>query len=255
MARVTLDTSAGTGLYIEYSISAPDYVNARYTLTMSLQARKLNSNYGTYKESAACYLSGYGSFSVNYDQRSWNTSDYHTLKSVSVYVGFGSSYTMSGTLNLSGTTAGKLTGSSKVTMSSPSRLSYIEGLGSEFDLGAKATFTLKEMASALVTKITYKLGNATGTISSDAAAGSNSWTIPTSLATEFLTHEAECVITVSTYSGSTLIGSKTYPIDVIFIPTYIYNGSEWKKAIPYVYDGSEWVEAVPYVHNGSKWAA
>lgn len=33
----------------------------------------------------------------------------------------------------------------------------------------------------------------------------------------------------------------------------IYNGSQWKQAIPYIYNGSEWKQAIPYVYNGSEW--
>lgn len=33
----------------------------------------------------------------------------------------------------------------------------------------------------------------------------------------------------------------------------IYDGTEWKYAIPYIYNGSEWKQALPYVYNGSEW--
>ena len=255
MARVKLDSSAGTGLYIEYSISAPDYVNARYTLTMSLQAVKLSSSYGTWKASTPMSLSGFGSWSTSYNQSSWSVGSYHTLKSVSVYVGFGKSYTMSGKLDLSGTTAGTLSGSYKVTMSNPNRKSTLSGLPSKVALGDSCAFTLTEAAAALKTDITYSVGDATGTILSDAAAGSKKWTVPTSLATQFETHEISCTITVKTYSGATLIGANTYTVTLEFIPCYVHDGTEWHQAIPYVYDGSTWKEAIPYIHNGSEWAA
>lgn len=34
---------------------------------------------------------------------------------------------------------------------------------------------------------------------------------------------------------------------------YIYDGSQWRKAIPYIYDGTSWRKAIPYIYDGSKW--
>lgn len=33
----------------------------------------------------------------------------------------------------------------------------------------------------------------------------------------------------------------------------IYDGSNWRKAVPYIYDGSAWKKTMPYIYNGSTW--
>ena len=34
---------------------------------------------------------------------------------------------------------------------------------------------------------------------------------------------------------------------------YIYNGSNWQKAVPYIFNGSSWQQAQAYIFNGSQW--
>lgn len=54
------------------------------------------------------------------------------------------------------------------------------------------------------------------------------------------------------------IGSNSFTTGSAPAPTfnncvYIFNGSQWQKAIPYIYDGSQWREAIAYVYDGSQW--
>lgn len=43
-------------------------------------------------------------------------------------------------------------------------------------------------------------------------------------------------------------------INYKYYPTMkVYDGSDWKDAIPWVYDGTAWKHAIPLVYNGSKW--
>lgn len=76
-------------------------------------------------------------------------------------------------------------------------------------LGAAQTITITRYNTSFTHTLTYKYGNATGTIATGVGA-SYSWTPPTSLAAQFpAATSGVCTITCTTYSGSTNIGSST----------------------------------------------
>ena len=64
----------------------------------------------------------------------------------------------------------------------------------------------------------------------------------------------------SEYGGSNYSGGRIYwynDDEYQFIVNnacaWIYNGTEWKQAIPYIYNGTAWVRATPYIYNGTSW--
>lgn len=76
-------------------------------------------------------------------------------------------------------------------------------------LGTAQTITITRYNTSFTHTLTYKYGNATGTIATGVGA-SYSWTPPTSLAAQFpAATSGVCTITCTTYSGSTNIGSST----------------------------------------------
>lgn len=80
---------------------------------------------------------------------------------------------------------------------------------SSVDMGKSITISLPRASSSFDHTLTYKFGNATGTIGTDIST-SKAWTVPLSLASEIPNATSGTLtITVKTYNGSTLIGTKT----------------------------------------------
>lgn len=76
-------------------------------------------------------------------------------------------------------------------------------------LGTAQTITITRYNTSFTHTLSYKYGNATGTIATGVGT-SYSWTPPTSLAAQFpAATSGVCTITCTTYSGSTNIGSST----------------------------------------------
>lgn len=79
-------------------------------------------------------------------------------------------------------------------------------------MGSAVTINLPRASSSFTHNVTYRFGNATGTINSNAGT-SCSWTPPVSLAQQIKTSTSGIgTITVQTKNGSTVIGTKTVNI-------------------------------------------
>lgn len=79
-------------------------------------------------------------------------------------------------------------------------------------VGSAVTINLPRASSSFTHNVTYRFGNATGTINSNAGT-SCSWTPPVSLAQQIKTSTSGIgTITVQTKNGSTVIGTKTINI-------------------------------------------
>lgn len=82
------------------------------------------------------------------------------------------------------------------------------------NLGSSVTISLPRASSSFTHTVTYKLGNASGTIGSGLGT-STTWTPPISLASQLPnTTSGVVIITCVTYSGSSKIGSKTVNLTV-----------------------------------------
>lgn len=91
-------------------------------------------------------------------------------------------------------------------------------------LGEKQTITLKRQSSNYTDTVTYKCGNASGTIATKTSAASLNFTPPVTLAAQNPNGASvQITYTVTTYSGSTAIGSRstayTYSIPDDVVPT------------------------------------
>ena len=81
------------------------------------------------------------------------------------------------------------------------------------DIGSTYRFSITRFDSSFTHVITYVFGSASGTAVSSTSSTTPTWTIPTSLANQIPTENSGTgTITLSTYSGSTLIGSYTYTL-------------------------------------------
>ena len=78
------------------------------------------------------------------------------------------------------------------------------------NIGSKTTITIARASSSFTHTITYKFGSLTGTIATKTTSVSIPWTVPTSFYNQITSAKYGTVtLTCQTYSGSTLIGTKT----------------------------------------------
>ena len=102
-----------------------------------------------------------------------------------------------------------VTASTTMTLESIARASTMAISGTT--LGSKVTFKVTAASTAFKHTLTYKYGSATGTIFSDKAAGTYTYTPPLSLAEQFKTAKSGAVTyTLTTKNGSTTVGTQTY---------------------------------------------
>ena len=88
-------------------------------------------------------------------------------------------------------------------------------------MGSAVTINLPRASSSFTHNVTYRFGNATGTINSNAGT-SCSWTPPVSLAQQIKTSTSGVgTITVQTKNGSTVIGTKTINITLTVPSTVV----------------------------------
>ena len=106
------------------------------------------------------------------------------------------------------TYAVNVTASGTHTLNTIPRASSVKA--SNVNMGSAATITISRASSSFTHTLTYKFGNASGTIASKTSSTSVSWTPPVSLASQIPSAvSGTCTITCDTYSGSTKVGSKT----------------------------------------------
>lgn len=109
----------------------------------------------------------------------------------------------------SGSAIGTITGSGTGTLDTIPRATTPTVNTSSIDMGGSITINTPRASSSFTHTLTYKFGNATGTIATGVTT-SRAWTVPLSLASQIPNATSgTCTITCQTYNGSTLIGSKT----------------------------------------------
>lgn len=112
-------------------------------------------------------------------------------------------------VTLGGTYYGNVTASGNGTFNTIPRATTPTLSASSVNMGASITINMPRASSAFDHTLTYKFGNATGTIGTDLGT-SKAWTVPLSLASQIPSGTSgTCTITCKTYNGSTLIGTKT----------------------------------------------
>ncbi len=113
--------------------------------------------------------------------------------------------------SISGTTLTSTSVSKNVALDTIPRKSSISA--SNGTLGTAQTLTVDRKANSFTHTITYKCGSASGTICTKSSDTSISWTPPLSLAQQNTTGASVSItLTITTYSGSTSIGSNTKTI-------------------------------------------
>lgn len=211
-------------LYLALTEESADVTTNTSIVSWRLGMTRTSANrFNQYRCGYAVYLNG---SRVAYLERD-NPSYYIGFSSNSVYditITSGSTaiaHNADGSLNLSASASldiardsygpgpMSLTGSwALTTIPRASSLSASNGI-----LGTAQTLTVTRQASSFTHTITYRCGSASGTIVSNSSATSISWTPPLSLASQNTTGTSvQITLTITTYNGSTSVGSKTTSI-------------------------------------------
>lgn len=124
---------------------------------------------------------------------------------------FSYSFSQQFSITFSGTSIGTKTGSGSGTLNTIARKSSLAA--SNGTLGTAQTLTVSKQSSDFTHTITYKCGSASGTIATKSSSTSISWTPPLTLASQNTTGTSVNVtFTITTYTGSTSIGTSTKTI-------------------------------------------
>ena len=112
-------------------------------------------------------------------------------------------------VTLGGTYYGDVTASGSGTFDTIPRATTPTLSANSVNMGSSITINMPRAAGAFTHTLTYKFGNATGTIGSGLGT-SKAWDVPLSLASQIPSGTSgTCTVTCKTYNGSTLIGTKT----------------------------------------------
>lgn len=199
----------------------------KYTITITQNSRNVTANTSNVTVSVRVYRTntGYTTYGTGTVYCTINGTQYTEAITSSDKITSSGIVLFSRTLNIAHNADGTktLATSARITHDqfSSSSQSYSQTLtaiprattptvsASSVNMGASITISMPRASSSFDHTLTYKFGNATGTIGSDLAT-SHAWTVPLSLASQVPNGTSgTCTITCKTYNGSTLIGTKT----------------------------------------------
>lgn len=124
---------------------------------------------------------------------------------------FSYSFSQQFSITFSGASIGTKTGAGSGTLTTIARKSSLAA--SNGTLGTAQTLTVSRQSSDFTHTITYKCGNASGTIVTNSSNTSLTWTPPLTLANQNTTGTSVTVVfTITTYSGGVSVGSNTKTI-------------------------------------------
>lgn len=156
----------------------------------------------------------------------------------------------------------------KSSISIPYTVTYNANGGTVSTTSAQATKTTSYKFSKWTgsnTNITISgtsctfIGSGTVTANYTSSTSTTSVTLPTPTRAgyKFLGWSTSSTATTGTYKGG---ASYTPEANITLYAIWglnglvrVYNGTEWKLAIPYVFNGSYWQQTIPFVYNGSAW--
>lgn len=205
----------------------------KYKITITQNSQNVNSNTSNVTVSVRFYRTntGYTTYGSGTVYCKINGTTYSASVVPSQKITNNGIVLFTKTLNISHNADGTktLTTSAWINLNTPltsSEQSYSQALttiprattptlsASSVNLGSSVTISLPRASSSFTHTVTYKIGNASGTIGSSLGT-SVSWTPPLSLGSQIPnTTTGTVVITCTTYNGSTKIGTKTVNLTV-----------------------------------------
>lgn len=219
-ASGTIQEAIRTGyrLQIAWSVGSQSVANNTSSVTAKVQLVSTGSSY-TINSSA----SKSGSLTINGTKYTFSFSaalsgnQTKTLYTKTVTIGHAAdgkktcafSATCGINVTLGGTYYGTVTASGSGTFDTIPRATTPTLSANSVNMGASITINMPRASSSFDHTLTYKFGNASGTIGSGLGT-SKAWTVPLTLANQIPSGTSgTCTITCKTYNGSTLIGTKT----------------------------------------------
>ncbi len=133
------------------------------------------------------------------------------------------SITISGSIDLKATLSGTYYGTVNIaqqsfTLNTIPRASSVSLSASNVQFGKSVTISISRASSSFTHRLRYSVAGQSGTIATGVGT-SYSWSVPTSIINGLTnTKSAKCTIYCDTYSGSTLIGTKSVTL-TLTIPT------------------------------------
>ena len=205
----------------------------KYKITITQNSQNVNSNTSNVTVSVRFYRTntGYTTYGSGTVYCKINGTTYNASVTPSQKITNSGIVLFTKTLNISHNANGTktLTTSAWINLNTPltsSEQSYSQALttiprattptlsASSVNLGASVTINLPRASSSFTHTVTYKIGNASGTIGSSLGT-SVSWSPPLSLGSQIPnTTTGTVVITCTTYNGSTKVGTKTVNLTV-----------------------------------------
>lgn len=184
---------------------------AKNTSSVTLKVT-VTTTYGSYNHNGA---SGTVKFSGNYTGTFNFTATFDLTSTTTIYTKtFTVTHSANGTAKVTAAitfdtdvSSGVLTKTVSKTLTTIPRASTPSFEGST--IGSEITIDTNRKSSSFTHTLSYSIGSASGTIASSVGA-STTWTPPMSLCNQITgAASGDCEITCKTYSGSTLIGTKT----------------------------------------------
>ena len=215
---ITKAIRTGYQMKIVWTVGSQSVANNNSSVTVKVQLVSTGSSY-TINSSA----SKSGSVTINGTKYSFSFTaalsgnQTKTLYTKTVTVAHGAdgsktcafAATIGINVTLSGTYYGNVTASGNGTFDTIPRATTPTLSASSANMGASITINMPRASSSFDHTLTYKFGNASGTIGTDLGT-SKAWTVPLSLASQIPSGTSgTCTITCKTYNGGTLIGTKT----------------------------------------------
>ena len=205
----------------------------KYKITITQNSQNVNSNTSNVTVSVRFYRTntGYTTYGSGTVYCKINGTTYNASVTPSQKITNSGIVLFTKTLNISHNANGTktLTTSAWINLNTPltsSEQSYSQALttiprattptlsASSVNLGSSVTIILPRASSSFTHTVTYKIGNASGTIGSSLGT-SVSWSPPLSLGSQIPnTTTGTVVITCTTYNGSTKVGTKTVNLTV-----------------------------------------
>lgn len=205
----------------------------KYKITITQNSQNVNNNTSNVTVSVRFYRTntGYTTYGTGTVYCKINGTTYSASVTPSQKITNSGIVLFTKTLNISHNADGTktLTASAWISLNTPltsSEQSYSQALttiprattptlsASSVALGSAVTISLPRASSSFTHTVTYKIGNASGTIGSNLGT-SVSWTPPLTLANQIPnTTSGTVVITCTTYNGSTKVGTKTVNLTV-----------------------------------------
>lgn len=218
MASFSSNFSSGWAtLILNVSESGTSSTTNQGTISWSLQIKKVSScqSYNLGGASISVVIGGTTRYSgSSFDIRSLAVGGTQAIASGSFTVTHASTGTLSLSCSaslVSGVGLGSASVSGTFTGTTIPRQSVLSALDGE--LGTAQTLSITRYSTAFIHTITYKCGEASGTICEGSTSTSIAWTPDLELATQNTTGTTvSVVLTITTYNGASIIGSSAQTI-------------------------------------------